>query len=263
MAHVWSQDRSRVGGAALTALVHAALGAGLLWGLGVPVSRVVERPLEVFDVLPPPPLREEKIVPPPPKKSPSPEPRRKFAPGREGAAAPPNLKSRATEIMAPDPVIRLPVPPPITAAPVPDTGFDASLGAAPVRGPGTGAGGVGNGRGSGAGGDGDGGGGGWNDTLSPPKLIRGMRSGDYPRAAADAGIGGTVGVNYAVTEEGRVVDCRIFSTSGNRQLDIDTCNAIERRYRYEPARDRRGRPVQIFVEHYWSWEPLEDSTDPR
>ncbi|SMF61373.1 energy transducer TonB [Allosphingosinicella indica] len=262
MAHAWSQDRSRVGGAALTALVHAALGAGLLWGLGVPVSRVVERPLEVFDVLPPPPLREEKIVPPPPRKSPSPEPRRKFAPGREGAAAPPNLKSRATEIMAPDPVIRLPVPPPITAAPVPDTAFDASMGAAPVRGPGTGAGGVGNGRGSGAGGDGDGGGGGWRDD-SPPRLIRELRAGDYPRAAADAGIGGTVGVLYTITADGRAVECEVTRSSGDGQLDADTCALVERRYRYDPSRDWRGRPVVSRIEHSITWEVREIPPDRR
>ena len=105
------QDRrARIGAGAGAALVHAMLAAVFLWGLGVPLPRAVEERLEVFTVAPPPP--EPMIVtrPPPPRPSQAQRDERR-SPGREGAAAPPNLRSEATQIVAPPPLVRLPVPP--------------------------------------------------------------------------------------------------------------------------------------------------------
>jgi protein TonB len=246
---------ARIEAGAAVAIVHALIGAALVWGLGAPVPRVIERSLEVFDVTPPPP--EPEPVRPPPPRSVDPAPKQRHSPGREGAASPPNLRSEATQIVAPPPVIRLPIPPPITAAPVAGTGSDASQGAADVRGPGLGAGGYGDGRGSGGYGDGDGGGGGRG---SPPRHIRGrMSDADYPRSALDIGAGGTVSVRFTVSLQGRAVNCRITESSGNRDLDVNTCRLIERRYRFEPSRDWRGRPVlaDIVEDHTWVARPRE------
>lgn len=257
MSGVTSEDtRARIEAGAAALLVHALIGAALIRGLGVPVSRVVEQTLDVFDVAPPPPPEPEPVRPPPPRAA-EPSPKQRRSPGREGAASPPNLRSQATQIVAPPPVVRLPIPPPITAAPVAGVGSGASQGAADVRGPGFGAGGYGDGRGSGGYGDGDGGGGG---RESPPRHLRGrMSDADYPRAALEMGAGGTVSVRFTVNLEGRAVNCRITESSGNRELDINTCRLIERRYRFEPSRDWRGRPVlaDIVEDHTWVARPRE------
>ncbi|WP_315761557.1 energy transducer TonB [Sphingomonas sp. Y38-1Y] len=147
-------------------------------------------------------------------------------------------------------VLPLP-PPPIVVAEKPGPGVQATSGAADVPGPGTGAGGVGNGFG--AGGSGDGEGGGWEDET-PPIQIRGdISRADYPAHLADNGIGGTVGVRYRVDPDGRARDCRVTRSSGVRELDTLTCDYIQRRFRFRPSRDGRGRPVsaEIVENHEW------------
>jgi protein TonB len=183
----------------------------------------------------------------------------------EGAAAPPNLEARPTEIVAPAPVI--PPPPTIAAAPVAGPGDKPKAGAAPVPGPGTGAGGQGNGTGSGGFGDGPGGGGDGGGE-SPPRHIRGRISDrDYPRGAAESGVSGTVSVIYTIETDGRATHCAITHSSGSAELDETTCRLIEERFRYEPSRDRWGRPVRsrMVSDHEWVTEddPREDEPPPR
>jgi protein TonB len=246
--------KERVGSVAATLAVHFALGLALLWGLGAPLPRVAERALEVFAVGPPQPPPVISIPPRPASSNDA--ARRPAAPGREGAASPANLRSEPTPVVAPAPVIPMPMPPPIVSAPVAGRGDDPSAGAAPVPGPGTGAGGVGDGRGSGFGGDGGGGGGGRGlGPATPPRLLRGaIRDADYPRWAWEAGVGGTVGVRFTVTIEGRVANCRITRSSGYRQLDVWTCDLLARRYHFAPSRDRNGEPVPADVVEDHGWE---------
>lgn len=253
--------RDRLGGAAATLGVHVLLALALLWGLGAPLPQVAERALEAFAVAP---SRETTVsIPPPPPPSTSEAERRRGAPEREGAAAPPNLRAEPTPVVAPTPLIPLPVPPPITAAPLPGRGSDPSAGAAPVRGPGTGADGFGQGRGSGYGGDGGGGGGGRGFGRSiGPRLLRGaIRDSDYPRWAWERGIGGTVGVRFTVTVEGRVANCRITRSSGHRELDGWTCDLLARRYRFAPSRDEYGQPVAADVIESHGWEVRDEPRD--
>ena len=155
------ERQERLSSAIAVAMFHALLGYAFVTGLGIDVVEVVDDRLKIFDVAvlpPPPPIQEatpakEKSVEP--VKRPRPAPK-----DPEGAAAPPNIKSRPTEIVAPKPEIRLPVPSPVIAAPIAGPGAAATSGNAPFRGPGTGAGGVGTGTGSGRFGNGGGGGGG-------------------------------------------------------------------------------------------------------
>ncbi|MGQ0660563.1 energy transducer TonB [Sphingosinicella sp.] len=242
----------RLGGAAATFAVHVLLGLGLLWGLGAPLPRAAEQVLEAFAVAPP---QEAAIsIPPPPPVSRETAERRRAAPDREGAAAPPNLRSEPTPVVAPTPLIPMPVPPPIAAAPIAGQGSDPSAGAAPVRGPGTGAGGFGVGRGSGYGGDGGGGGGGRGfGRATPPRHISG-RITEIPSWAWEQGMQGTVGVRYSVGVNGRVVNCRITRSSGYRELDTHTCDLIQRRFRFAPARDEDGEPFQADIVENHSWE---------
>jgi protein TonB len=215
--------------------------------------------------LPPPPSPILQLVDlaapevPPPRPIVDTRPRRAR---REGAAAPPNRESRPTEIVAPPTV--LPLPPIIAAAPIAGPGAEPESGAAPLPGPGTGAGGRGNGTGSGGfgdgpggGGDGDGGGG-----FTPPRRIRGRISDrDYPTGLGEAGIGGTVEVLYAVEPDGRASHCEIVHSSGSAALDATTCRLIVERFRFEPSRDRAGRPVRSRIVQNHSWEVEDDPRD--
>jgi protein TonB len=237
--------RAALSAAALTAILGYALVAGLALGSGASPQEA----LTIFQVGPePPPPPREKLAPRPVHSS-----------RREGAASPPNLRSEPTELVAPVPVVPLPVPPPVVTAPLAGAGKDSSAGSADVVGPGTGSGGEGNGRGSGGDGDGDGDGG----AETPPRWTRGqLKDSDYPEAAAEAGLGGTVGVRYLVWTDGRVRDCEITRSSGSRELDATTCRLIEERFRFRPSRDGRGRPVPAVIVENHSWmihqEPAED-----
>lgn len=227
-----------IGTAALQALLLYALIAGLAPGLPARISDG----LKLFDVTPPPPPPPEKIVP-------KPQPSRK----PEGAAAPPNLRSKPAEIVVPPPIVPLIVPPPVVAAPVRGTGADPRAGASDRPGPGTGAGGEGDGRGSGGSGDGEGGGEG-----TPPEWLRGrIRDSDYPRAAAEAGVQGSLTVRYVVGIDGRVANCTVEQSSRSAALDETTCRLIRERFRFRPARDASGRPVAatIVEDHEWIIDP--------
>ncbi len=210
----------------------------LVTGLAVHMPGVADGRLALFSVLP---------KPPPPEK---PVPRPVKSAKAEGAAAPPNLRSRATEAVAPPAIVPPITPPPIVVAPTAGTGADPSAGASDRPGPGSGAGGQGNGTGSGGAGDGDGDGG----TDIPPRQIKGrIKNSDYPRAARDALIQGTVAVRYTVTTDGRATDCRVTGSSGNAELDATTCRLIEQRFRFKPSRDEDGTPVEAIIVENHSW----------
>lgn len=232
-------DRTKSAIAAI--LLQGVLGYALVVGLGVNFPQVVDNELKLFAVGPPPP-------PPPPEKV---APKHATSHKREGAASPPNLKAKATEVVAPKPVLPPPVPPPVVAALKAGLGAASSAGAAPIVGPGTGAGGVGDGTGSGGSGDGDGDGDG-----EPPVQIKGrIKDSDYPKGALDAGIGGKVGVRYVVGEDGRITNCSIAQSSGNAELDATTCRLIQERFRYRPWRDPQGRPGPSTINETHEWVP--------
>ena len=230
----------RLKGAAGALAVQGALLWVLIAGLAVTGGKIAGDRIAVFAIAPdrpPPPVQ------PPPKRS----------KGKEGAASPANIRSTATELVAPKPVLP-PPPQPMPAAPIANLGAQATQGAAPVAGPGFGAGGSGNGLGSGGDGDGDGGG------DIPPRRTGGRISpGDLPDDLVfllQAGRDYVVGVKYAVEEDGRVDECRVTRASGNAQLDRLTCDLIERKFRYRPARDSDGDAFKSFIveTHTWNFE---------
>lgn len=242
--------RDRVGAAAATALVQLVFGYALLAWLVPDAPRAIGESLKLFDIAPEAPPPKPEVIPPHPKPSIR----------REGAASPPNLRARATEVVAPEPVIRLPVPPPIAAASVAATGSQSWSGSADVRGPGAGAGGQGNGFGSGGAGDGDGDGGRW----TPPRQVAGrIKDSDYPRAADQGSNSGTVSVKYQVWIDGRVTDCLITRSSGSRVLDETTCRLIRERFRFKPARDEDGEPSPIWVVSNHEWIIAQEPPERR
>lgn len=229
---------SRLRGTVAAIVVEGLLAALLFAGLQ-PRVLVRDNPdpdLLSFDVRSPPP-------------PPAPEPAKdRAAPKAQGAAAPPNRVSKATEVVAPPPPVVL-QPPPLVTAPKPAAASDPASGAAPVAGPGTGAGGTGEGTGSGGRGNGPGGGGG-----EPLRWIGGrITDDDYPPAALKVGASGTVGLRFVVGVDGRVSSCTVTRSSGNRDLDETTCALIRKRFRYVPSKDPAGRPYADTVtgEHRW------------
>lgn len=258
-----SNPRDRARAAAPALAVHLLLALLILRGLGVATGMAPPEIMKLINLTPPPP-------PPPPVVRPLEE--RSAGGRREGAAAPANREARPNEVIAPPPVIPMPVPPAPTVA---SQDMAPASGATPRVGPGTGAGGVGSGTGSGRfgdgpgrGGDGGGSGTGYGNGdgggFSPPRRIRGrITDRDYPAAVGEAGVGGMVSVIYTIEPDGTADECRITRSSGNRSLDATTCRLIEERFRFEPSRDRSGRPVRsrMVQDHYW--ETRDEPPDPE
>lgn len=219
-------------------LVHVALAAVILSGLNVrSVGEAVER-LKTFDIreAPPPP----RIEPPPP-----PQPEQSGAPEEE--AAPANIQSRPTPVVAPEPRVSLPVPLPMNVAQVPGPeGADRTAGASNVPGSGTGAGGQGSGfGGGGAGGTGSGSGSG-EGLGSEARLLGGHRARLGSSFLRSVGVSrGAVPLRLTISATGRVTSCRPLRTSGSTQLDAELCRIMRTRSRWSPATDRAGRPVSV------------------
>ncbi len=266
--HLESTQRDRLRAAAPALAVQCLLALLVLRGLGVVTGIVPPEAMQLINVTPPPPPAPPPVI----------HVQERTAGGRpEGAAAPANREARPNEIIAPPPV--LPPPKPMPVPPVAGTDLAPASGATPRAGPGTGAGGVGAGTGSGrfGNGPGRGGDGGGNGTgfgngdgggFSPPRRIRGrITDRDYPAAVGEAGVGGMVSVIYTIEPDGSADECRITRSSGNRSLDATTCRLIEERFRFEPSRDRQGRPVRsrMVQDHYWETqdEPPDAEEQPR
>lgn len=243
-----SRTRDRIKASIGVALISLLVGWGLIYGIRPDIAQRVENSFDLISLNADPP--------PPPPEPPAPEPKpQKSAPKNpEGAAAPENIKSKATQITAPKPKIITPPKNPVPAAEKAGTGNDATQGASTRPGTGTGAGGVGTGTGSGMSGSGDGGGGSGGGILTPARKIAGtLRSKDYPKARRDDRNGKSVGVRFTVQPNGRATGCRVIRTSGSGEDDAITCRLIEQRFRYDPARNAAGTPVASQQQWFQRW----------
>lgn len=247
----WARDPDRIRSGLAVIAIHLLLGFALLRGLGVSIPVATENGLTLVNLLPPPP-------PTPPEKK---QPPRTHTSRKQGAASPPNIRSKATEVVTPPPP-PLPVPPPpVLTAPKANIGVERSTGAAPVPGPGTGAGGVGNGTGSGDEGNGQG-----DDGGTDYRLISGLKRSDFPAKVLPPNIRVTVYMRWTITAKGRVTNCQVTRSSGYPEVDAVTCELITKRLRYEPSRDAQGRPVAdvgIGEQTWYNFErpPAGDSPD--
>ena len=216
---------------AAVAAVHMALAAIILAGLNVSMVRHAVDQLKIITIdepPPPPPLQ------PPPKSAPKPQAAKK----PEGDAA---KKAEPSPVVAPEP--RIPAPSPLPAAKVAGTGSATNSGAAQA------------GSGTGAGGAGSGPGGGGNDFsgYTPARRITRIPNSEY-RALAATGIpSGNVGVTVKVNTDGSVSNCRVARSSGDRSIDGLMCQLTLRYIRFDPARDRAGRPVAQDITFYPNW----------
>lgn len=70
---------------------------------------------------------------------------------------------------------------------------------------------------------------------------------DYPVSAQRNGEQGTVQAQLTVDGSGRVADCKVIRSSGSESLDSATCNILQHRARFIPARDAQGKTVASTV----------------
>jgi protein TonB len=59
--------------------------------------------------------------------------------------------------------------------------------------------------------------------------------------------GGAVFIILRVGPDGVPLSCRIARSIGDPAIDAETCRLAVARFRFEPGRDERGRPVADFV----------------
>ena len=65
----------------------------------------------------------------------------------------------------------------------------------------------------------------------------------YPLDAFRAGRSGRVVVDIGVDSGGKVVSCKVAQSSGTTSLDQRTCELVLVNGRFDPATDRKGRPI--------------------
>lgn len=230
-----TDGKTRIGTLALVLLLHAGALAVMLFLPSQPPEQTMfdDTPIETFDVSMVEPAMA--VVEESPDAATS-------LPEDEGMASAENIRSEGKPVEAPEPEVKLPPVQPRPAAEQAGAGADQTQGAADRPGEGTGAGGVGFGTGAGNQGTGRGGGG-----INPPVLIEGnITRRDYPRELRDQPlVRGRMTLQFTITAEGRVRNCRAIQSSGNAILDRDTCRLMEERYRYRPATNGLGQPIPI------------------
>jgi protein TonB len=88
------------------------------------------------------------------------------------------------------------------------------------------------------------------------RLGASITSDDYPNASIRAEEEGTVTARYVIGTDGRVVggSCAITKSSGFSRLDEQTCSLIERRFRFNPAKDAGGAPIQETRSQAFRWQ---------
>lgn len=164
-----------------------------------------------------------------------------------GAAAEAGKRSTPRPVAAPSP----PIVTAIRSEP-PIAGAGGALGAgARDAGNGTGAGGQGNGLGAGLAGSGTGGGGLATKAVKTAGDINSAR--DYPAATREQRLGDYVIVALTVGVDGRVRACRIHRASQDPQSDQITCRLAQERFRFRPATDTSGNPVESVFGWQQRW----------
>ncbi len=229
-------------------IVHFMVGFLLLRGLDISVADVTTRTLKTFNV-----ATDKPIDPPPP---PRPLEKEKAA-KQEGEASAANRQQMRAPVEAAKTKIKVNLPKHATAKNA-DKGKSDKAGSAKNEGPGSGAGGTGSGTGSGNTGNGAGGGGNGGDPgggiASRARKISGsITNKDYPKAAARAKEGGEVTAHFTVGADGHASGCKVVKSSGNGELDATTCRLIEQRFRYEPARNKRGEAISDVTGWQQTW----------
>ncbi len=222
-ADLSAPHRTKVGVFALVAVLHVLAVLALIRAFAPDFSaQAVETVVSAFSVT---------VTTPPPSPEPSKEPE------KAGAAAEAAKTAIAKPAAAPKPKIAIAKAPAPKAA---STGAANNSGASNA-GSGTGAGGQGSGTGSGTGGTGPGGG----LVAKAVKIAGEINSArDYPRDTRDLRIDDSVTIYMTIGTDGRARNCRVQRASRDPEADAITCRLAEARFRFRPATDAAGNPVQ-------------------
>jgi len=100
--------------------------------------------------------------------------------------------------------------------------------------------GDGQGEGTGSGGSGD------SEVPVQRPYVTYSYKPDYPRAARNRGIEGTVYVRVLVNARGRVDEAEVDESSGNAALDTAAVDAVEG-WRFSPARNSQDQAIPCYV----------------
>ena len=227
-----NSSRSRRAWAATASLAaNAGIAALLFWGLdvtGPSGDAITQSALTTLELRPPPPPPRVEAV----------EPVMDAVVESEGAAG-----QRSDPLPVEAPPVAMPLAP-APAAPIAGAGRSAVAGSSER----------GDGSGAGTWGGGEGGGGTSSGTGFPAVRIAGaLRDSDYPREAESLGLAGTVGISFRVRTDGRVDRCTIERSSGHRLIDDLTCELFTRRYRFRPATDAAGQPIESTLRTSFTW----------
>lgn len=230
-ANLSAPRRTRLGVAALVAALHVLAVLALVRAFAPDMTaRVADSVIAAFTVTvtaPPPP--------PPPR-----------APDPAGAAGDTGRKAVPREVTAPRPRVAIARQ---TAPVVASTGTADRSGARDT-GEGTGAGGSGSGTGAGGSGTGTGGG----IARKAEKIAGEINSArDYPRETRDLRIDDHVIVALTIGTDGRVRGCRIARASRDPQADAITCRLATERFRFRPATDAAGNPIETVFGWKQRW----------
>ena len=139
------------------------------------------------------------------------------------------------------------VVPAAPAGPAASTGSDTRSGAS-AAGAGTGGGTGGGGTGAGGAGNGDGGRALAQRAVKIAGDITSTR--DYPPAGREQRLGRHVIVALDVGTDGRVAACHVHQPSGDPEADAITCRLAVQRFRFRPALDQAGMPIESI----FGWE---------
>lgn len=206
----------------LLVLFHIAAIYGLTRALAPDFTQAIERNVvETFTV----------TITAPPEEPEVPDEGMQGDPGKEAVAQP---------VSAPSP--RIPPERPRELPQAASTG-DANTTGATADGDGTGAAGTGDGTGAG-----DEGGGQGSTLASKPVKIAGTinsaRDYSVPQGGREVRFGKAVRIAILVGTDGNPKRCRVFGSSGIPETDARTCELAMARFRFEPARNSRGQPVE-------------------
>lgn len=77
---------------------------------------------------------------------------------------------------------------------------------------------------------------------------------DYPDASRRAEETGTTKIRYTITTDGRATNCTVTASSGFPRLDEAACKIVERRFKFDPAKDAAGQPIEEGRSQSIKWQ---------
>ena len=77
---------------------------------------------------------------------------------------------------------------------------------------------------------------------------------DFRTVWINRGYSGIAGFTLSIDAAGRVTDCSLIRSTGHEALDTATCRLLERRARFDPARNAAGDPVPGTFNSSVNWQ---------